>query len=152
DRSEGSCRQLFSRAKRHMAQNRPRFSMDPASHEQLVAHFTAAVGNGDLTGLMALLAEEVTFWADGGGRVRGASTRPILGQAAVAQFLVNVVKFAPPGFLFELAQVNGRSGLIIWTADKRPFTVIGLEIANGLIQQIHAIANPDKLKHIAPSA
>lgn len=147
-RSEPACRQLFSRAKRYLAQNRPRFESSSEAHQSLVESFTEAIGNGDLSGLMAVLADDVVFWGDGGGRVRGASTKPISGQMPVAQFLVNVVKFAPTEFIFELAEVNGRSGIVIRDADKRPFTVISLGVQNGLIDQIHAIANPDKLHAI----
>src|SRR5205085_1992722 len=70
-KSEVACRQWFSRAKKHLSDHRPRFSAPPETQRQMLSGFLQAVQAGELTALMKLLAEDVTFWADGGGKVKG---------------------------------------------------------------------------------
>src|SRR5690606_29198030 len=79
-RSESACRQLFSRAKKHIRDNRPRFPASPEDHEKMVVRFMDACVAGDIDGLMSLLAEDVTAWTDGGGKVTGAARYPIQGR------------------------------------------------------------------------
>jgi RNA polymerase sigma-70 factor (ECF subfamily) len=50
------CRQLAARARRHVAEGRPRFDASPARREELAARFLAACEKGDLDGLLGLLA------------------------------------------------------------------------------------------------
>src|SRR5205085_2542970 len=71
-KSEAACRQAFSRAKKHLSEHRPRFPPSPDTHRHLLTGFFQAVQSGDMTSLMNMLAEEVTLWADGGGKVKGA--------------------------------------------------------------------------------
>src|SRR6266568_3827654 len=106
-KSEVACRQAFSRAKKHLADHRPRFPASPQTHRQLLNGFLQAVRVGEMTTLMNLLAEDVTLWADGGGKVKGAATRPIVGREAVARFSVGArQRFVPPaGAHMEIAEV-----------------------------------------------
>src|SRR6266536_4010346 len=69
DKNEVACRQWFSRAKKHLADRRPRFPPSPETHRQLLNGFLKAIQMGDMTTLMDMLAEDVTLWADGGGKV-----------------------------------------------------------------------------------
>src|SRR5207244_3749298 len=71
DKSEAACRQAFSRAKKHLADRRPRFHTSPETQRQMLTSFYQAVQAGDMSGLMNMLAEDVTFYADGGGKVKG---------------------------------------------------------------------------------
>src|SRR5205085_8777005 len=87
-KEEAACRQLFSRAKKHIADHRPRFKPDPQAHRRLLDRFLSAVGLGDMDGLLRLLGDDVTMWADGGGKARGAATRPLHGAYAVARFVL----------------------------------------------------------------
>src|SRR5205823_6318958 len=89
-KSEGACRKLFSRAKRYLAENRPRFATTPAQHRRVLEQFMRASGSGDLAGLTAMLTEDVVFWADGGGKVRGAALHPVRGRDAVGRFVLGV--------------------------------------------------------------
>ena len=148
DKSEAACRQLFSRAKKYLAQNRPRFHSTPSQHQQLLGEFVTAVTQGNLDGLMNLLTEDATFYGDGGGKARGASIHPVQGRQAVAQFVLGSTRFTPTDFVFELVPVNGEMGLVIRAADGRATTVVTIEGGNGRIHTIRAIANPDKLQHI----
>src|SRR5262245_14536328 len=62
DQDEAACRQMFSRAKKHIAEHRPRFKPTPEAHRQIFTQFIQAVGTGELTGLMQLLSEDVVMW------------------------------------------------------------------------------------------
>src|SRR5437667_1928804 len=73
-KSEAACRQAFSRAKKHLADHRPRFPTSSEVHQELLAGFIRATQAGDMEALVSFLAEDVTLWADGGGKVRGAAT------------------------------------------------------------------------------
>ena len=146
DRSEAACRQLFSRAKDHIAAERPRFQASPEEHRRLLEQFTRAATNGDLDGLMTLLADDVTAWADGGGKVRGAALRPIRGRANVARFLIGVTaRFAPAGAQYAVADVNGKPTLLVRRSDGTPAVVVSIDVDRARIRHIWAIGNPDKL-------
>ncbi len=104
-----------------------------------------------MSSLMNLLAEDVTFWSDGGGKVKGAATRPISGRAVVARFFLqtgNVFRHSlPEDVRVELAEVNRQPALVI-RSDKRAYSVLMIEVEAGHIQVIRVVANPDKLAHV----
>jgi RNA polymerase sigma-70 factor (ECF subfamily) len=150
-KSETACRQSFSRAKKHLADHRPRFPASPETHRQLLTGFFRAVQAGDMAALMGLLAAEVTLWADGGGKVKGAATRPVSGRDAVARFVLGAspvfARSLPEGYRVDLAAVNRQPALII-RADARALAVLTIEVQAQHIQTIRLIANPDKLAHV----
>ncbi len=153
EKSEAACRQLFSRAKRYLAGNRPRFTTTPQEHRRILEEFMRASGSGDLDGLTAMLTEDVVFWADGGGKVRGAALQPVSGRDAVGRFVLGVSgRFTPPGAMFGIADVNGRPTILVRNADGTPAIVVSVEVDAGHIQSIWAIANPDKLRRVSPAA
>lgn len=149
-RDEAACRQLFSRAKKRVAEQRPRFKSSPEEHNRLLANFMQAVTVGELAGLTALLAEDVTLWSDGGGKVQ-AATRPVHGRDAVARLLLGIRRFAPEGMQIELAPINGEMGIILRNADAAPLFAVTLETGDGLIRAFRLVVNPDKLKHLIRS-
>jgi len=146
-KEESACRQLFSRAKKHIAEHRPRFSPDPQSHRKLLDRFLSAVGLGDMDGLVRLLGDDVTMWADGGGKARGAATRPLHGTYAVARFLIGSTQLPTESYHAEIREVNGEQAVVFLTGEKA-FAVLFVEEHEGQIKEIRAIANPDKLSHI----
>ncbi len=150
-RSEVACRQAFSRAKKHLGDHRPRFPASPETQKQLLTGFLRAVNVGEMTTLMNLLAEDVTFWGDGGGKVKGAATHPIAGRVAVAQFLLGTGSLfrssLPEGSRVELAEVNRQPALIIRAGD-RAFAVMTIEVDAQRIRTIRIVANPEKLAHV----
>lgn len=149
DNSAAACRQLFSRAKKHLTKNRRRFRSTREDHQKMLSGFMEAIDLGELDGLINLLADDVVFWADGGGKVRGAATQPVYGAQAVAAFLLNVSRqFAPAGYWYEELEVNGRPGLVLRTQEGKAFTVITLEVSEGRIHEMRGISNPDKLMHL----
>ncbi len=147
-RSEPACRKLFSRAHKFISTNRPRFQASPEEHYNLLARFTAAVGTGDVDGLTDLLSEQVSYWADGGGKARGAALNPIHGRDAVMKFVLSSTRFTEAGSSFSIDMVNGQPAAVIRDSVGSATTVIFIEISEGIVQAIRAIANPDKLRRI----
>ena len=147
-KSEVACRQWFSRAKKHLGDHRPRFQASPDTQKQMLTGFLQAIQTGEMTPLMKMLAEDVTMWTDGGGKVKGAATRPITGREAVARFSLAASKrFLPEGARVELAEVNGQPGLIIRVGD-RAYRVMTIEVEAQQIRAIRIIANPEKLARV----
>ena len=151
-KSEVACRQAFSRAKHHLGDHRPRLRASPDIQKQLLTAFLQAVQEGSMSALLNLLAEEVTFWGDGGGNVKGAPKHLITGRVAVARrFLASGGVFRrslPEDARFELATVNGQPALII-RAGARVLLVLTIEVEAGQIRALYAIANPEKLTHVS---
>jgi RNA polymerase sigma-70 factor (ECF subfamily) len=145
-KSETACRQLFSRANKRVIENRPRFKSTPEERRRLLGQFIKAVEVGELDGLVSMLSDDVTFWADGGGKVRGAAIRPVTGAHNVAQFVISSVRFTPTGVAPEFADVNGSPALIMRADNGQAFLVILIEADKGRIREIRVIADPDKLK------
>jgi RNA polymerase sigma-70 factor, ECF subfamily len=148
DKSEATCRQLLSRAKKHVVEHRPRFAASPEEHRQILTRFMNAAQNGDLEGLIALLAEDVTSYADGGGK-RPAAMHPIRGRETVGRLTLTGLKtFVKPGVRIEGLVINGREAMILRSAEGEVTDVLVFEIADGLIQNLYFLANPDKLAHV----
>lgn len=147
DKSEAACRRSFSRAKLHLREHRPRFPASPQIHQQLLSRYFQAVQTGEMAPLMNLLSENVTLWADGGGKVKQAALHPIRGRDAVARFSLGTKRFWPANSRVELEEVNGQAALIIRTGD-HVFSVLTIEVEQGQIQAIRIIANPEKLTRI----
>ncbi len=146
-KSEAACRRSFSRAKKHLAKHRPRFPPSPQIHRQMLTSYLQAAQNGEMSALTDLLAEEVTLWADGGGKTKRAALRPITGRDAVARFSLGTVRFLPENYRVELAEVNGQPAVIIRTGG-RALLVLTIEVEAERIQTVRLIANPEKLARV----
>ena len=146
-KEEASCRQILSRAKKFIAGSRPRFTSSTEHHHQLVEQFLEAVEEGDLDGLTQLLTSDVTLWTDGGGKVRGAATRTVRGQEAVARFMIASLRLIEAMFTTEITQVNGEPAILL-RIDGHPFSVVSVTIEQQHIVDIRVIANPEKLRHL----
>ena len=147
DKSEAACRRACSRAKLHLQAHRPRFPASPDTHRQLLTSFLRAVQMGDMAALTDMLAEEVTLWADGGGKVKGAATRPVLGREFVARFIVGTKRFWPESSRAELGEVNGQAAVIVYV-DEQLFSVLTIDVDADHIQAVRIMANPEKLPQI----
>lgn len=154
ERPETACRQLVSRARQHVEQRRRRYDADLARGRELARQFQLACVSGDLAGMLALLAEDVTVWTDGGGVVK-AARRPIVGAGKAARFLVAVAATAPPATVTREALVNGQPGLALFDGEA-PFAALALEVRDGRIVGVRVVTNPEKLEGMrrgqAPSA
>ncbi len=144
-KSETACRQLFSRAKKHLADRQPHYQTSAETHQQLLASFLQVVQAGDMAALMDLLAEDVTLWADGGGKVPGAAIYPVMGRAEVAQFSLGATRrFLPEDYRVELSEVNCQPAAIVRAGD-RALVILAIEAEGRRIKTVRLIANPDKL-------
>jgi RNA polymerase sigma-70 factor (ECF subfamily) len=148
-RDEAACRQLFSRAKKHISQNRPRFPASPEAHAKMVGHFMQACLAGDIDGLMSLLAEDVTLWIDGGSRVAVAGGQPIQGRGKVARGIIGHLLRAPQVITADVIEVNGLPALL-GRVNGQIVSVLMLEVEGDFIRAIRTITNPDKLVHLRP--
>jgi len=149
-RSEASCRQLVTRARRHVEAGRPRFDADPALRDELLERFLAAADRGDLAGLEALLAEDAVFYADGGGK-RAAARRPVAGAARIARVMVGIARLRrrAAGLELSLVAVNGQPGLVVRSAGGVVTDVLSVDVAGGRIRTVRIVRNPDKLAHLS---
>jgi len=148
EKEEAATRQIFHRAKKFLADERPRFTPSTTHAQELLGGFMRAVQEGDLGGLTALLASDVTMWADAGGKVRGAATRPLHGPYAVAQFMIGSLRFVQGTLTAEITSANGEPALLL-REDGKPLAVVSISFSGDEIRDIRVIGNPDKLKHLA---
>jgi RNA polymerase sigma-70 factor (ECF subfamily) len=148
-KSEAACRQLAVRARRHVARERPRFQASRQEQNELVRRFMTAAQTGDLDGLEALLAQDVALHGDGGGKVR-ALPHPLFGRRRVARALLTTMGIIEgiAGSSIRPVEVNGHPGALGLDGQQRVLYALSLDIAEGQIQGIRSIVNPDKLRHL----
>lgn len=153
NRSEAAVRQMAHRAREHVQARQPRFDADRRAQQEVTERFLAAVAGGDMEALLAALAPDVVLISDGGGKAN-AARRPIAGADKVARFLVGIAEKGGdiPGLRIEVAEVNGSPAIVGWVGVE-PFGSISLAVADGLIEQVLVVVNPDKLAGlVVPSA
>jgi RNA polymerase sigma-70 factor, ECF subfamily len=149
-RSEAACRQLAVRARRHMEAGRPRFQADRREREELAARFFDALRDGDIDGLSELLAADVQMVGDGGGKAP-ALPRTVIGADNVTRVLASIFPLlAKIDARVEQREVNGQPGAIVRDRDGKVAGTLTLDVLDGQIQTIRAVANPDKLRHVGP--
>lgn len=150
-KTENNVRQLTARARRHVEQRRPRFQATPEQRDELARRFFAAVEQGDLAGLEALLAQDVQLTGDGGGKVP-AIARSLRGRSPVATTILSWARLGAriPGATWRPVQINGRPGALYLDGQQRVIGVMALDVAEGQIASISSVVNPDKLKHLGP--
>jgi RNA polymerase sigma-70 factor (ECF subfamily) len=150
-KSEAACRQLAVRARRHIEEERPRFEASRRDQDELARRFMTAAQAGDMDGLEALLAHDVALHGDGGGKVR-AVMHPIFGRRHVARSVVRFMEVvrAIEGFSTRPVEVNGHPGALGFDGQQRILFALSLDIADGQVQGIRGVVNPDKLRHLGP--
>lgn len=154
-RSEPACRQVFRRARLRIADDRRRNRATAEEQQRMTVGFLKAAGDGNLTTLVAMLADDVIAWMDGGGRRPGIALYPVIGADHVARFIAGIVarsaQLSGAGRI-EYAEVNGEFGVIWRDPAGAPASVIVLEVVGGRIVAIRAIWNPDKLARFVQPA
>jgi RNA polymerase sigma-70 factor (ECF subfamily) len=147
-KSESNCGQVFSRAKRHVADRRPRFESSKKEKESLAGRFLEVCKSGTPEDLKSMLAIEVEFHGDGGA-VASAVMHPVVGSDSVARLIHGIfVKAKQYKVVFSEATVNGQPGIIAKSSTGELISVMALQIAEGKIQTFHSVINPDKLTHL----
>jgi RNA polymerase sigma-70 factor (ECF subfamily) len=150
DKSEASCRQLASRARRRVHDDKPRFEASREQRDRLAERFFAACQGRDMDGLVELLAADAAFYGDGGTKGTGVN-RPIYGRENVAKLLGTLFRQGERlGIRAELVTINGQPGAKFLDPQGRLINVISLDIADETVQTVRSIVNPDKLTHLGP--
>jgi RNA polymerase sigma-70 factor (ECF subfamily) len=149
-KSPATCRQHAVRARRFIAENRPRFDVDEAERDELVHRFFAAAEEGDVDGLIEVLAEDAIVYGDGGGKVPQWYA-PIVGARDVARLFATMGRqMRRLGATFEPHGVNGQPGVIFRGPRGGVMSVMSFEVVDGRVATIRSVVNPDKLAHLGP--
>jgi RNA polymerase sigma-70 factor (TIGR02957 family) len=154
-KSEVNCRQIFARARQRIAAGGPARDSAPAparraEGEELARRFFEAAAGGDMDALLGMLAPDVVFHGDGGGKAQ-AIGKPLAGRQQVIRLLVGLFRRGRIlGASLRLAWVNGQPGAVTYDAEGRVVNVFELDVADGVVQTIRSVVNPDKLGHIGP--
>jgi RNA polymerase sigma-70 factor (ECF subfamily) len=114
-----------------------------------MAGFLQAASRGDMAALLSALAPDVTWYADGGGKVP-AATRPIHGARNVARFIIGLARKLIPGFTTRFASANGQLAIVVYVQGKL-LGVLMPHIAEGRIHELDWVLNPDKLRRVRAS-
>ena len=145
-RSDASVRQIAHRARKAVSARRHRYDTDPEVRQQVTERFLEACLGGDLNALMEVLAPDVILVSDGGG-FTGAPRKPIRGIVYVARAIVVLSKRRPAGSDARLLHVNGGPGIVIYSG-RTPVLALTLHLADGAIQEVHVVSNPEKLRGV----
>ena len=151
-KSEANCRQLYVRARRHIHAGKPRFDASREQREKLAQRFFAAAEEGDVEALERMLVDDVVVYGDGGGKAP-SWPRPIVGRRRVSRLMAGVLAQAREyGASWRPTEVNGQPGVMFLDSEGRIASVMSVDVADGLIQTIRSVINPDKLAHLGPVA
>jgi RNA polymerase sigma-70 factor, ECF subfamily len=151
DRTEASCRQLASRARRAVRDERPPPAAAPDSHARLLQAFGEAVASGNVARLAELLRADAVALTDGGGR-KTAARNPIVGAEKIARFFIGLAaKNAGHDIRIEPAMINGAFGALLYLDGELDHTM-SMAISGEKIAAIYIVRNPDKLRHLPTAA
>jgi RNA polymerase sigma-70 factor (TIGR02957 family) len=154
-KTEVNCRQIFARARQHIAAGGQARDIVPrparrAEGEELARRFFEAAEGGDMGALLGMLAPDVVLHGDGGGKAQ-AIGKPAVGQQQVLRLMAGIFRRGRfLGATLRLAWVNGQPGAVTYDAEGRVVNVFELDIADGRVQTIRSVVNPDKLGHLGP--
>ncbi|MFD6335375.1 RNA polymerase sigma factor SigJ [Streptomyces niveus] len=147
-RTPDSVRQLASRARRRVRAEAPRRTVDRGEHRRAVDAFLSAVLGGDFDGLLEILDPEVVWRTDGGGKVTAARL-PVIGDEKVVRFSQRLMRGFDPETMHALVrEVNGAPGVVLVDPAGERCIVFGFSVRGGLITEVDAVINPEKLRHI----
>jgi RNA polymerase sigma-70 factor (TIGR02957 family) len=151
-KSEANCRQIFARARHHIDEGKPRFDASREQREEVARRFFNAASGGDLNSLLELLAPDVVLIGDGGGKGR-ALREPTYGPERVARLLLGLFRRAAKEGTYGVpALVNGQPGAVVYDVEDLVVGVFAVDVADGLVQTVRSVVNPDKLQHLGPTS
>jgi len=151
-KSEDNCRQLALRARRRVGEGRPRFEASRSKREKLAGQFFRAVGDGDMDGLVSMLAEDVVVYGDSGG-IGPSWPRPITGRGNVSRLLLGIGgQMRQGGITIRPTEINGQPGAMFLDPDGNLTNVFVLDIADGQVAAVRSVINPEKLRHLGSLA
>jgi RNA polymerase sigma-70 factor (ECF subfamily) len=142
-KSEAACRQITSRARRRLREERP--APGGCLEASLLTRLLIAVGSGDVSQTLELLDADVVLVSDGGPD-HHAARRPVVGAKRVARFITNIAGRYPDAEL-EFTEINGSAALVMRAAGM-PIVVTGEQL-EGKVTRIYLMLNPDKLQALS---
>jgi RNA polymerase sigma-70 factor (ECF subfamily) len=145
-KSEDNCRQIVRRARQHLGARHALYHASKEQQEAILHQFLRACLEGDMDGLLSLLANDIVSYADSGGKAP-AARHPIAGADRVARYLLGLVRKMPEDSRFRVALINGQPGMIVYR-NAVPAVLLTLAMLDGQIREIDVIANPDKLQGV----
>jgi RNA polymerase sigma-70 factor (ECF subfamily) len=147
-RREAAVRQLAARARTHVQDARPRFTVSQDEAARLTNAFAMAAAQGDMATLSALLAKDAVMITDGGGK-RKAAMRKLVGPQDIISLLEGLAWRAGGWLQGEVraVRINGYPGFVVDAADG-PTTIAFQPGDHGQIEAIYVMRNPDKLGHL----
>jgi RNA polymerase sigma-70 factor, ECF subfamily len=149
-KSVATVRQVAHRAREHVQARRKRFEpVDTAHTAKVTEQFMTAAATGDMEGLLSMLAPDVTWTADSGGKAT-AARRPVVGAKKVANILIGMFRFGQrmPDVRIEMVNCNNAPAVAVYSGDHLEGVFL-VEIIDGKITNFYAMRNPDKLAAIA---
>ncbi|ALL69538.1 Sigma24-like DNA-directed RNA polymerase specialized sigma subunit protein (plasmid) [Paraburkholderia caribensis MBA4] len=146
-KTESACRQLVSRAKAQLRDERPRYAVPREKHRQLLQSFAQALASADFRAINAFLAEDATLIGDGGGKVT-SFPKPMVGGRRIAQLFYAALRRFPGGVHVKLVTLNGQGAFLRYIEGKLE-SAMSFETDGERIVSIHVQRNPDKLARIA---
>jgi RNA polymerase sigma-70 factor, ECF subfamily len=146
-KSEAASRQMVSRARRRVREAQPRVHVSPEARRRLLDRLAQAVLDQDQASLINLLAEEVTWTSDGGGKAKAAK-KVVHGARHVARFATGVLRKYVADLSFRPLTVNGEAGMAAYFGD-RLIAVMTIRTDGRRILDVFSILNPDKLRGLS---
>ncbi len=147
--SEVNSRQLVSRARRHVRERRPKFTVNPAQHRDVLLAFQDAALRNDVATLTGLLRQDAVLYSDGGGKAT-AAVNPVHGADRIARFFAGIAQKVPDGYGWRIEDASGVPSLLM-TVDGVVVTLITFDLdQDGRITTVLVQRNPDKLPHQVP--
>jgi len=154
-KTEANCRQIFARARQRLAATGQTHEAVPsparrAAGEQFARRFFDAAAGGDMAALIVMVSPDVVFHGDGGGKATAVG-QPLAGRERVLRFMLGLFRRGQViDASLRLAWVNGQPGAVVYDAGGRVLSVFGLDVADGVVQAVRSVVNPDKLSHLGP--
>jgi RNA polymerase sigma-70 factor, ECF subfamily len=145
-KSQESCRQLLSRARKHVREGRPRFAAPGDAKRSVIEKFLEALANDDERLLMNAIAHDATITSDGGGKVR-AALRVVQGRDRICRLLLGVRKKIEGKIEDRLMRINGEAGIVSYV-DGVPRALFVMETSDTEVVAVFRVLNPEKLRSI----
>jgi RNA polymerase sigma-70 factor, ECF subfamily len=150
DKSESACRQMVHRARTRVRGDRARFAVPAETTERLLEQFLAALYADDRDAMLAVMADDARFVADGGGKVQ-AIRNVLHGALKIARFLLGIESKWGQLTRHAVQWINGEPAIVSYFGD-RIFSVTSVESDGERITAFYRVLNPEKLQHVSPSA
>jgi RNA polymerase sigma-70 factor, ECF subfamily len=146
-KSEVNCRQIFRRARKYIVDNRPRFEASIEQRDNLLREFLQATTSGNVELLVALLAEDVAFYSDGGGKAV-AIPNVVIGRNKIVRLIFGALKkFVPTDVTRHIVEANAQLAIASYFRGA-PRSLLSLDIDRNRVKNIYIVTNPDKLRSL----